>query len=618
MKVRWFLSRRLTAAALAAMLTAGTAVTVWAEETGQQEGKEEGQPIVILHTTDVHCGVDDNIGYAGLALYEKQMKQLTPYVTLVDAGDAVQGAPIGTLSEGSYLIDIMNELGYDIAVPGNHEFDYGMDRFMDLAAGLDCGYTSCNFMDLTTGQTVFKPYQMLTYGDTMVAYVGISTPESFTKSTPACFQDGLGNYLYSFCEDSTGDALYRQVQTTVDAAKAAGADYVIGVGHLGHGGITERWTSEAVISATAGIDAFIDGHSHETVSSKTVKNKEGKDVLLTQSGTKLEEIGKVTIQPDGSITAELITEIPDMPAAGTYVVKPGDTLSRIAKRSLGSYGLWGQIYEQNRDKLSNPDFLLPGMVLTVSGAVASEDGKAVDASTDAFIKKIQKQYEKTIETVLGYSDYPLTSSFPGTEERAVRKAETNLGDFCADAFREVLGADVGLMNGGGIRADLPSGKITYKDMLTVFPFGNMACVARISGQQLKDALEMAARNYPEENGSFLHVSGMTYELDPSVLSGVVLDDKRNFVRVDGAYRVKNIMVGGEPLDVTKTYTVAAHQYYLKNSGDGMNMLSQGEILQDEVMVDVDVLTTYFGMLGGKVTGEYAAPEGQGRIVISEN
>ena len=615
MKVRWFWGRRLTAAALAAMLTAGTTVTVWAEETGQQE---VGQPIVILYTTDVHCGVDDNIGYAGLALYEKQMKQQTPYVTLVDAGDAVQGAPIGTLSEGEYLIDIMNELGYDVAVPGNHEFDYGMAQFQNLAAELNCKYTSCNFMDLSTGQPVFDPYQMVSYGDTMVAYVGVCTPESFTKSTPAYFQDASGNYLYGFCEDISGDALYQQVQSTVDAAKAAGADYVIGVGHLGSEGVTERWTSEAVLSATTGIDAFIDGHSHETIPSRTVKNKEGKDVLLTQSGTKLAEIGKMTIQPDGSISAEMIAEIPDAPAAENYVVKPGDTLSRIAKRSLGSYGLWGQIYEQNRDKLSNPDFLLPGMVLTVSGAVASEDGKAVDASVDTFIKTIQKQYEKTIETVLGSSDYTLTASFPDTGERAVRKAETNLGDFCADAFREVLGVDVGLMNGGGIRADLPAGKITYKDMLTVFPFGNMACAAKLSGQQLKDALEMAARNYPEENGSFLHVSGMTYELDASVPSGVVLDDKRNFVRVDGAYRVKNIMVGGEPLDTTKTYTVACHQYYLKNSGDGMNMLSQGEILQDEVMVDVDVLTKYLGMLGGKVTSEYAEPKGMGRIVISGN
>ena len=151
----------LLAMAMVCSLTAGMPVTAFGAD----------QDIVVLYTNDVHCGVDDNIGYAGLALYKKQMQQQTPYVTLVDAGDAIQGAPIGTLSEGGYLIDIMNYVGYDVAVPGNHEFDYGMSRFLELAGRLNCGYYACNFMDKATGATVFAPYKMIAYGDTKIAYV---------------------------------------------------------------------------------------------------------------------------------------------------------------------------------------------------------------------------------------------------------------------------------------------------------------------------------------------------------------------------------------------------------------------------------------------------------------
>lgn len=175
----------------------------------------DGQDIVVLYTNDVHCGVDDNIGYAGLALYKRQQQQETPYVTLVDAGDSIQGAPIGTISDGGYIVDIMNQVGYDFAVPGNHEFDYGMDRFLELAGDLNCGYHSCNFVK-ADGTTVFAPYKMFTYGGTKVAFVGATTPESFTKSTPAYFQDGSGNYIYGFCEDESGQKLYSQIQKTVD------------------------------------------------------------------------------------------------------------------------------------------------------------------------------------------------------------------------------------------------------------------------------------------------------------------------------------------------------------------------------------------------------------------
>ncbi len=601
--------KRILSLALTAAMVLGAGAPALAAETPDQE-------IIILYTNDVHCGVTDNIGYAGLALYEKQMKEETPYVALVDAGDAIQGAPIGTLSEGGDIVSIMNQVGYDFAIPGNHEFDYGMDRLLELSDQLNCGYYSCNFTDLRTGESVFEPYKIMDFGQVQVAFVGATTPESFTKSTPKYFQDDSGNYIYGFCEDETGQALYSRIQETVDEARTAGADYVILVGHLGNAGITPRWASQAVVANTDGIDAVIDGHSHETVASTTLKNKDGEDVLLTQTGTKLADIGKMTIGTDGTITAELVDQVTGGEAGASYTVQRGDSLSRIAKRELGSYNLWNVIYEANRDQLSNPNVIRPGQVLTIPGSQTAEDGKAEDPQTAQFIADIEAQFQETLNTVLATTSVDLTVNDPATGERRVRSGETNLGDLTADAYRYVLGAEIGFSNGGGIRDSIAAGNITYNDTLRVFPFGNMGCVAEVTGQQIKDALEMGARNYPEENGALQQVSGLTYTIDSSIPSSVQLDDKRNFVAVTGPYRVTDIMVNGEPLDLNRTYNLASHNYLLKDGGDGMTMFAGCNIVKDEVMADVDLLSAYVrDNLGGVVGEEYANPAGQGRILI---
>ena len=510
----------------------------------------------------------------------------------------------------------MNQVGYDFAIPGNHEFDYGMDRLLELSDQLNCGYYSCNFTDLRTGESVFEPYKIMDFGQVQVAFVGATTPESFTKSTPKYFQDDSGNYIYGFCEDETGQALYSRIQETVDEARTAGADYVILVGHLGNAGITPRWASQAVVANTDGIDAVIDGHSHETVASTTLKNKDGEDVLLTQTGTKLADIGKMTIGTDGTITAELVDQVTGGEAGASYTVQRGDSLSRIAKRELGSYNLWNVIYEANRDQLSNPNVIRPGQVLTIPGSQTAEDGKAEDPQTAQFIADIEAQFQETLNTVLATTSVDLTVNDPATGERRVRSGETNLGDLTADAYRYVLGAEIGFSNGGGIRDSIAAGNITYNDTLRVFPFGNMGCVAEVTGQQIKDALEMGARNYPEENGALQQVSGLTYTIDSSIPSSVQLDDKRNFVAVTGPYRVTDIMVNGEPLDLNRTYTLASHNYLLKDGGDGMTMFAGCNIVKDEVMADVDLLSAYVrDNLGGVVGEEYANPAGQGRILI---
>ena len=520
------------------------------------EGTEaqDGNDIVILHTNDVHCGIEDGLTYAGVSAYARAMEEQygAENVTLVDAGDAVQGGPIGTLTRGEYLVDIMNQVGYDIFTPGNHEYDYQMPRMLELMDQLDATVVSSNFLDLSTGESVFAPYTILSYGDVDVAYVGITTPESFTKSTPAYFQDEDGNYLCSFCEDESGQALYDNVQASVDAARTEGADYVVAVAHLGVDVSSAPWRSTDVIANTHGIDVMIDGHSHTAIDGQEVLNEDGETVLLNQTGTKLAALGQVVIDPDtGEISAGLITEY------------------------------------QERDQ-----------------------------DTQAFVDSINQEFSTVLSQVVASTDVALTTVDPSTGERIIRSQETNLGDLCADAYREVLDADVGLINGGGIRADIAAGEITYGDIISVHPYNNQATSVRVTGQQLLDALELGARYTPYENGGFLHASGLTYTIDTTIPSSVVTDVQDNFVRVDGAYRVKDVMVGGEPLDLERTYVVASHDYMLLSGGDGMTMFDGAEVVKDRVMPDSEVLIQYIrDYLGGVVGQEYADPYGQGRITI---
>lgn len=530
--------------------------------TISKNAPENDKDIVLLFTNDVHCAVDDNIGYAALAEYKKRLAN-DNYVILADAGDFSQGAPIGTLSKGLFLVDIMKKVGYDFCIPGNHEFDYNMANFLQNCLELNNLIFSSNFIDLRNNKSVLPPYKIFSLGNKKVALVGATTPESFTKSTPTYFQDSMGKYIYTLSEDNNGRKLYRNIQKAVNDARKEGADYVILIGHLGIDGTTERWKSTTVIANTTGIDAVIDGHSHE-VYNQMVKNKSGREIPLVQTGTKLKNIGQLTINKAGEISIQMVDHV--VPIDGSPV-------------------------ENERGQKIH----------------------AKDPEVDRFIKDIQAKYQDSIkEVIIPTNKVNLITTFPFSKDRAVRKAETNLGDLCADAYRTVLGADIGFMNGGGIRNEIPLGNVTYEDCLKVMPFNNLATLIKCKGQVIKDALEMGAHLFPEENGGFIHVSGLTYTIDGTIPSSVKLDDKNNFVSVDGEYRVRDIKVDGKDLDLNKEYTVACHDYMLINGGDGYTMFKGSEVLKDRIMPDVDALVEYLKAEG---TGNYTNLAGAGRITI---
>ncbi len=290
------------------------ATTALEEESGQGEDsavqKKNGN-IVILFTSDVHSGIDDNMGYAGLAAYKKKMEEEGNDVILVDNGDFLQGDTIGQMTQGRAIIRIMNEVGYEIAVPGNHEFDYGMDEFMKRVEESNFTYISSNFKDLRTGESVFEPYIIKELGGRRIAFIGATAPGTITSSTPRYFQDEKGEYIYGFCQGGDGSEFYDTVQRAVDSARSEGADYCVLMAHLGIRDGERPYTSTDTIQNTRGIDLVLDAHSHTVMESEMVKNADGKPVIVTQPGTKFENFGKVTISQDGSLKAELIHEVGD-------------------------------------------------------------------------------------------------------------------------------------------------------------------------------------------------------------------------------------------------------------------------------------------------------------------
>ncbi len=530
--------------------------TVEPEET---EEPVEPKGVVVLYANDVHCGVDDKIGYAGVAAYKKAYEKAGYEVLLVDCGDAVQGATIGTLSQGGYIVEIMNELGYVASTVGNHEFDYGMDRFFELTDLADYDYVSANFVD-KDGNRVLDAYTVVEAAGHKIAFVGVSTPETFTSSSPAYFQDENGNFIYGFCEGNDGADFYAAVQTAVDDARNDGADLVVVLSHLGTNAESAPYTSSDLIVNTNGIDVVLDGHSHSVWEGERVKNKDGEEVILSSTGTKLANLGSLTIV-DGEEGVELETKLHD-------------------------------------------------------------EALFQDEEMEAFVAGIKAQYAELAQTVVARSDVDLTIVDPtatdadGKPIRIIRSQETNLGDLCADAYRAMSGADIAFVNGGGIRTSIPAGDITYEQIISVHPFGNALCVVEATGQEILDALEMGVRNLPSENGGFLQVSGISFEIDMSVESTVETNDKGLFVKVSGARRVKNVMVGDAPIDPAATYTLASHNYMLKEGGDGINMFADNVLLQDSVLIDNQVLIKYITEhLNGVVGEEYSEPYGQGRITI---
>ena len=533
----------VTTAAAAMAVGAPAASACWTGEKSE---------VTILYTNDVHTYIDKQapeLTYAAIAALKQSYQNAGKKVLLVDAGDHVQGTAYGSMDQGASIIELMNAAGYDVATPGNHEFDYGMDRAKELMRDADFPYLSCNWVDLRTNLRVLPEIKVFVRGGVRIAFVGITTPETFTKSTPAYFMNkAQTKYIYDILGGEDGQKLYSAVQKAVDKAKCL-ADVVIGLGHLGVDPSSSPWTSEEVIAHTTGFDAFIDGHSHTVMENKQVADASGRLVTLTQTGSYFANVGEMTIAPDGTISTRLVS---------TY----------------------------------------------------DQEDPAVAAEQAAWVSSVDEMLGEKIAV----ADTKFYITDPATGKRRIRSGETNLGDFVADGiytyFNEVeqLHCDIAIMNGGGIRSDEDAGYWTFKTCKQVSPFGNVACLMSVTGKQIQDALEFAARfagAEGKENGGFLQVAGATYEIHTDIPNTVQTDDKNVWIgSATGTPRVQNVKIYDRangtyvPLDENKTYALAGMNYTLRKLGDGFAMFDGAELIKDYVSEDYLVMSTYAMTFGG--------------------
>ena len=552
--MKQFITRRsfIKAAGAATALTAVSvgAPAAFAEETNCFFGDKAD--VTILYTNDVHTYIDNKSPkptYAAIAALKKSIEDTGRDVLLVDAGDHIQGTAYGSMDDGATIIELMNEAGYDLATPGNHEFDYGMARAKAVIQEADFPYVSCNWVDLRTGFNVLPSVKFFFVGGRKIAFVGVTTPETFTKSTPAYFMnDAQTKYIYDILGGEDGQKLYDAVQKAIDKAEFWGADTIIGLGHLGVDPSSSPWTSEEVIAHTHGFTAFIDGHSHTVMANKQVTDASGKAVTLTQTGSYFKNIGKMTVGADGTITTELINTYEGLDAA-----------------------------------------------------VAATASNWISAVDDMLGEEI------------AVGDTKFYISDPATGKRRIRSGETNLGDFVADGiytyFNEIeeLHCDIAIMNGGGIRTDVEAGPWSFKTCKTVSPFGNVACLMSVTGQQIQDALEFGARfagSEGKENGGFLQVAGARYTIHPMIPNTVQTNDKNVWTGSAATPRVSNVEIYDkttgtyQPLDPNATYALAGMNYTLRNLGDGFAMFDGATLIKDYVSEDYLVMSSYAAMFGG--------------------
>lgn len=597
---RGFLAGAGTVLATATVSLASGPAKAFADEAGRladasgDDAGGSGSPaqksgIAIVSTNDAHCAFASkktDLGYAKLKDFvaDRQACYGEGNVALVDAGDNVQGDVIGSLTQGESPAKVIKSCGYDFMTCGNHEFDYGMEKFFALrhtegavdgdSAEEGVRYVCCNFVD-ADGNRIFDAYRVkecsVAGQAVRIAFVGVATPSTLTSSTPTSFKDKDGNLIYGFCGDESGQALYAAVQSAVDAARSSAggdADYVVLLAHLGQKGSQQRWRSDTVVANTHGIDAVVDGHSHEMYV-QTAKNDRGEDVVISQTGTKFQSFGSLVIDP---FTGEVSV-------------------------SLTATGVDAELIER-------------------------WDGS--DEEVAALVSELENELREITSQEVGTSEVFLLAQEDDGVTWVVRKRETNLADLVADAFfyhatNSGKSCDVALVNGGGVRANIAKGKLTYGDLVAVLSFNNQLCSLEVTGQHLLDMLEVGASLSPEMHGRFLQVSeGFSMTIRTDIQTPIVFSaDGSQVERIEGERRVRKARLYGKAIDPAATYTVVTTDYLMTQGGNAMPIpenADQAEFLGTDIEALIDYLKTN---LKGVIGQRYANVDGEGRITIKD-
>lgn len=474
--------------------------------------------ITIIHTNDVHSRVFEDgggMGYAKVGAIVDEYRTMNPNTLVLDGGDTTHGQTFSTLVRGSSIIDLMNEIGYDAMTSGNHDYNYGFPRLLELADRASFPILAANVKQ-ADGSYVLPPYTIKEVAGLRIGIFGLATPETLYKTHP----NNVAGLTFLPPTQAAAE-MVRELEPQTDI--------IIAVAHLGTDGSTlPENRSDVIVSQVDGIDLFVDGHSHEVVSRMIG------DTLLVQDGEYAEQVGIVTlIVEDGAIvekTSEFIT------AADASSIAPHAAVERL-----------------------------------ISDTKASQ--------------------QLVLDEVVGQSTVRLNG-----EREVVRTGESNLGNLIADAMLQASGAEMSLTNGGGIRASIESGDITKGDVITVLPFGNYIVTMKVTGAEIKEALEVGAAGYPSAHGAFSHVGGAAYRIDASKPAGE---------------RVHSITVQGAPLDPNREYLLATNDF-MAAGGDQYTMLADNPVINHSAALDEAVIAylqargTVAAQAEGRIVAETAA------------
>lgn len=524
--------------------------------------------IKILFTSSIQGNLTGKIGFPQIAALKKDLLNQTQNVVLVDLGDAVIGNLADSSSAGIYVANLMNETGYDFAVLGNREFDFGLQNIRYLTKYTSATYLNCNisytgkdedFLDETF------PYQIKTFGHTKIAFIGATSPRTLNASNPEMFLE-KGKLVYDFDQSYDGGKLYRKIQYFVDKAKHQGATHVILLAHMDYDSSRKQndeiYTPKAIAEHTKGIDVILADTEDNSILHKEAFNILGEKVLICETKSNLEQVGILNL----------------------------DTQNKFNFFTIENY--------VNKDK-------------------------TVEQVLNVFLEKQNENLKEIVAT----SDIELRI-YDSKNVRTIRNRETPLGNLCADSYRAICNADIGLVNAGSIRAKLPKGNISIGNMNQILPFDDRICMVKATGQQILDALEFGCCKTREitekrgvavgEFGGFLQVSGLRYTIDTSVPSPLITSSEGKLIGFRGVRRVKNVEIlrNGKyvPLDPKGFYKVAGQNFLLKNNGDGNTAFSKSTLILDEIATEKEAVIFYIiDYLEGKLFRPYFRP--QGRIIV---
>ncbi len=403
--------------------------------------------LFIVHTNDVHGrimeGEDGSVGYSKFSTLIDMARSITDNILLLDAGDTFHGTNLANMFYGQSVAEIMDIVGYDAMVPGNHDFNYGAGRLEEIASWAEDNATFrilCANITDSDGYLVFQPYQVYDFNGFKVCVLGLSTPDTKTKSHPKN-TEGL---------DFISDAVIDNAQYAIDLANEL-CDYVVVLGHLGvvpdgESGITSTYVCENL----DGIDLFVDGHSHTVMDGGEMVN----GTLIVSTGQYMNNIGVVQIHvKDGVGTI-----------ADAFLIPAEDVLNPADSEFFASLGI--------SEIPSNPE-------------------------VDQYVDEKNAELDAVLATVVANIPMDLNG-----ERAYVRTMKTNLAKLITDAMTAESGADFTIVNGGGIRASLQAGPVTLGDINNVLPFTNTLTVCEISPADIYAALEHGYSMLPEQNGAF--------------------------------------------------------------------------------------------------------------------